>query len=67
MKKPKLTEYNIDNMGLADIAKYHDMKETDFLRECFPVEVLLYTPVDWYTAYSDWYSKTQNKLVKALK
>lgn len=63
----KLPKESFQNMHTKDVAKHHGMKEVDFILQCFPSEKYIWKNEYFYKFYEEWYRKTQNKLVKALK
>jgi hypothetical protein len=63
----RLTEEQFKTMSLRAVAKFHGLKEVDFISEAFPTFVILMKSKDYYQAYINWYTRTQNKLAKALK
>lgn len=62
-----LTTIEFTRMNLRDVAKFHGMKEVDFILEVFPTEKYIWSHQYFYKHYSDWYKRTQSKLAKALK
>lgn len=62
-----LSKQDFTQMHIKDVARFHGIKEVDFILAVFPSEKYIWNSEYYYKYYVDWYKKTQNKLAKALK
>lgn len=63
----RLTEEQFKHMSLRQIAQFYGMKELDFISEVYPASTIIDEETGMYAVYTNWHTKTQNKLAKALK